>query len=114
MNMIKGYIEERAKQKLEYEDQVKAHRVQSSDDIAYLGNASDAGSVITEYKGSEADKIGTSDNLVTCATHDIDAEFRPAYETGSSNEVTLINQNNIFSDEHQQLFKVNLFMTQIC
>lgn len=101
MGDVMEHVEERAKHKMKYDDKVKAHRVQSSDGIAYLGKVSDVGSVITECKGSESDKIDTTGNLVPCATHDIDAEFRPINEQESCAEVPLTYQHNGLSKEWQ-------------
>lgn len=101
MGNVKEFIEERAQHKLMYDDKVKACRVKSCDGIVDSGIASDVGSVVTECKGSETDKLDTTRSSVILVTHDMDADFRPVKEHVSCAKVPLTDQHNLLDNEQQ-------------
>jgi hypothetical protein len=98
MDNVKEYIMERAQHKLKYEDKVKACRVQSSDDIVDSGKASDVGTVVTDDRGSETDKLDSTNSSMTLATQDVDAYIRPMKEQVSCAKVLKLND---MVDKHE-------------
>ena len=79
MGNVKEYIMERAKHEHKYEDKVMACRVQPCDGCVDSGKASNAGSVIIEGRGSETEKLDTTNSSMTL-TRDVDADIRPVKE----------------------------------
>jgi hypothetical protein len=79
-SQVKEYSEEGVQQKLKLKDKVKACQVQSSDGIVDSGKTSDVGSMVTEGRGLEIDKLDTTNSSMTLVTHDVEAHIRPANE----------------------------------
>jgi hypothetical protein len=63
-----------------------ACEVQSCDGTVDSGKASNAGSVVTEGRGSETDKLDTTNSSMTL-TRDVDAYIRPVKEQVSCAKV---------------------------
>jgi hypothetical protein len=80
MGNVKEYIEERTHHKLKFEDKVKTCEVQSSDGIVDSGKTSDVGLMVTEGRGSETDKLDTTNSSMTHVTHDVEAYISPVKE----------------------------------